>query len=48
MTFSGLKNLSASALNELYDELDGTIKDYSETLIRELALRDELEFEKVY
>ena len=43
---SGLKTLSVSALNDLYEELDCTIKDYSETLIHELARRDELEYEK--
>lgn len=42
----GLRELSHGALNELYEELEVTIKDYSETLISELALRDELEFEK--
>ena len=42
----GLKSLSLSALNELLEELEVTIKDYSETLISELALRDELEYEK--
>lgn len=41
-----LKTLSVSQLNELYLELELLIKDYSETLISELALRDELEFEK--
>jgi len=41
-----LKNLSVAALYELYEELECTIKDYSETLIQELALRDELEYEK--
>ena len=46
ISFSGLKNLSFSALNELYEELEVTIKDYSETLIHQLALRDELEYEK--
>ncbi len=35
-----------SALNELYEELECTIREYSETLIAELALRDELEYEK--
>ena len=43
---AGLKSLSISALNELLEELEVTIKDYSETLIAELALRDELEYEK--
>jgi hypothetical protein len=42
----GLKNLTVGALNELYEELEVTIRDYSETLIQELALRDELEYEK--
>lgn len=41
-----MKTLSVSQLNELYLELELLIKDYSETLISELALRDELEFEK--
>lgn len=35
-----------SQLNEVYMELEMLIRDYSETLITELALRDELEFEK--
>jgi len=43
---SGLRSLSLCALNEMLEELEATIKDYSETLIAELALRDELEFEK--
>lgn len=43
---SGLQSLSICALNELLEELEVTIKDYSETLIAELALRDELEYEK--
>ncbi|KAF6211825.1 hypothetical protein GE061_012340 [Apolygus lucorum] len=41
-----LKTLTVSQLNELYMELELLIRDYSETLISELALRDELEFEK--
>jgi hypothetical protein len=36
-----------SALNELLEELEVTIRDHSEVLIAELALRDELEYEKV-
>ena len=44
--FAELKTLSISQLNELYLELELLIKDYSETLISELALRDELEYEK--
>ena len=35
-----------SALNELYDELECTIQAHSETLISELALRDELVYDK--
>ncbi|XP_034238216.1 fasciculation and elongation protein zeta-2 isoform X2 [Thrips palmi] len=41
-----LKTLSVSQLNELYLELEVLIRDFSETLIHELALRDELEEEK--
>ncbi|XP_054263931.1 fasciculation and elongation protein zeta-2 [Macrosteles quadrilineatus] len=41
-----LKTLSVCQLNDLYLELELLIRDYSETLIAELALRDELEFEK--
>jgi hypothetical protein len=33
-------------LNDLYMEMEELIRDYSETLIAELALRDELEYEK--
>jgi hypothetical protein len=35
-----------SQLNELYLELEVLIREFSETLIAELALRDELEYEK--
>lgn len=41
-----LKALSVSQLNELYLELEVLIREFSETLIAELALRDELEYEK--
>lgn len=41
-----LKTLSTSELNELLVELEAIVKEHSETLIQELALRDELEFEK--
>ncbi|GLH12334.1 Uncharacterized protein GBIM_17066, partial [Gryllus bimaculatus] len=41
-----MRQLSASRLNELYLELELLIRDFSETLIAELALRDELEYEK--
>lgn len=41
-----MKALSLSQLNELYLELEVLIREFSETLIAELALRDELEYEK--
>ena len=41
-----LQKLSLGALNELLEETECMIKDYSETLIQELAYRDELEYEK--
>lgn len=41
-----LKALSNSQLNEVYLELERMIQENSEVLIQELALRDELEFEK--
>lgn len=41
-----LKTLSNSQLNEVYLELERMIQENSEVLIQELALRDELEFEK--
>ncbi|ODM93166.1 Fasciculation and elongation protein zeta-2 [Orchesella cincta] len=41
-----LNELSLSELNEVLLELEAQIKDLSEVLIAELALRDELEFEK--
>lgn len=42
----GVKRLSVSELNELLEEIETAIKDYSEELVQQLALRDELEFEK--
>ncbi|XP_059607613.1 fasciculation and elongation protein zeta-2 [Phlebotomus argentipes] len=41
-----LKTLTISQLNDLYMEMEVLFRDYSETLIAELAARDELEFEK--
>ena len=41
-----LRSLSTSQLNEYHMELERIIQDYSSTLIQELALRDELEYEK--
>lgn len=44
--FIELQGLSSNQLTELYDGMECTIKEYSETLVSELALRDELEYEK--
>ncbi|XP_042867542.1 uncharacterized protein LOC122250266 isoform X2 [Penaeus japonicus] len=41
-----LKNMSVAELNESVMELELVIREYSETLINQLALRDELEYEK--
>ncbi|XP_055606721.1 fasciculation and elongation protein zeta-2 isoform X1 [Uranotaenia lowii] len=41
-----LRSLSITQLNELYMEMEILIREFSETLISELALRDELEYEK--
>jgi hypothetical protein len=41
-----LKNQSIYSLNELYEELNLSIKDLSSILVQELAIRDELEDEK--
>ncbi|XP_041106690.1 fasciculation and elongation protein zeta-2-like isoform X1 [Polyodon spathula] len=41
-----VKRLSVAELNELLEEIETAIKDYSEELIQQLALRDELDFEK--
>lgn len=43
---TGVQKLSMSELNDLLDEIEAAIKDYSEELVQQLALRDELEFEK--
>jgi hypothetical protein len=43
---SELENLSQRELNDLYTEMEMEIRDLSESLIAELALRDELEYEK--
>ncbi|XP_064621335.1 fasciculation and elongation protein zeta-2-like isoform X2 [Lineus longissimus] len=45
-TLKDVQKLSVGALNELLEEMECMIKEYSETLIQELALRDELEYEK--
>ncbi|XP_032881731.1 fasciculation and elongation protein zeta-2 isoform X5 [Amblyraja radiata] len=41
-----VKRLPMAELNELLEEIENAIKDFSEELIQQLALRDELEFEK--
>lgn len=41
-----LKSLSISQLNEYHVELEKIIQEFSSILIQELALRDELEYEK--
>lgn len=38
--------MSGSELNELLDQVEGAIRDFSEELVHQLARRDELEFEK--
>lgn len=38
--------MSIAQLNDLYMEMEVLIREFSETLISELALRDELEYEK--
>lgn len=44
--FLELKQLSSSQLTELLGEMESLVAALSETLIAELALRDELEYEK--
>lgn len=44
--FAELKEMSITQLNDLYMEMEVLIREFSETLISELALRDELEYEK--
>ncbi|XP_062848383.1 fasciculation and elongation protein zeta-2 [Trichomycterus rosablanca] len=41
-----VRNLSVAKLNELLEEVEAEIRHYSEDLVKHLALRDELEFEK--
>ncbi|XP_010862555.1 fasciculation and elongation protein zeta-2 isoform X2 [Esox lucius] len=41
-----VRSLSVAELNELLEEVEMAIRSYSEELIQQLALRDELEFEK--
>lgn len=46
LPLSELRTMSIAQLNELYMEMEVLIREFSETLISELALRDELEYEK--
>ncbi|KAI4904041.1 hypothetical protein NFI96_033859, partial [Prochilodus magdalenae] len=41
-----MRNLSVSELNELLEEAETTVRRFSEELVQQLALRDELDFEK--
>jgi hypothetical protein len=41
-----LKEMNVFELNELIEQIEHTTKILSDTLVSELALRDELEFEK--
>jgi len=43
---AGIENMSSAALCELYDEMDGLVRELSEELVLELARRDELGYEK--
>ncbi|KPP75264.1 fasciculation and elongation protein zeta-2-like [Scleropages formosus] len=45
-SLAGLKHLSVAELNELLEEVEADIRQHSEELIQQLALRDELDFEK--
>lgn len=42
----GVRTLSIAELNERLEEIDTNIRRFSEELVQQLALRDELEFEK--
>uniref|UniRef100_A0A8D8AVW5 Fasciculation and elongation protein zeta-1 n=1 Tax=Culex pipiens TaxID=7175 RepID=A0A8D8AVW5_CULPI len=46
LLFTELRSLSITQLNELYMEMEVLIREFSETLISELAYRDELEYGK--
>ncbi|KAL6488824.1 hypothetical protein MHYP_G00025650 [Metynnis hypsauchen] len=41
-----VRNLSVAELNELLEEVETAVRCYSEELVQQLALRDELDFEK--
>lgn len=46
MFVAGIETMSSAALCELYDEMDGLVRELSEELVLELARRDELGYEK--
>lgn len=46
MLLKELNLMTITQLNELFMEMEVLIRELSETLISELALRDELEYEK--
>lgn len=43
---SALKEMDLAQLNELLEELDNTFREFSEILVQQLALREEMEDEK--
>lgn len=45
-SYEGLSLMPNSTLSELLERIEGAIRDYSEALVRQLARREELEFEK--
>ena len=44
--FGGVRTLSVAELNERLEEVETNIRRFSEDLVQQLALRDELDFEK--
>lgn len=44
--FAGIRTLGVAELNKLLEEVETAIRHYSEELVLQLALRDELDFEK--
>lgn len=42
----GVRTLSVAELNERVEEMETNIRSFSEELVQQLALRDELDFEK--
>lgn len=46
MSYAGLLGQSIHDLNEVLNDMEVTIRNYSEVLVADLALRDELAYEK--